>query len=100
MGQLACDDGGASGGCSAAGAINANYYCYPGTIGKADSCVESCGNGLNPYPTGSGRCDDGNNMPWDGCDSYCNVESGYTCVDNAATKSTCSEVCGDGIKIS
>jgi cysteine-rich repeat protein len=98
-GGRACDDGNvvSGDGCSAAGVIEATYYCHPGKIGAIDTCVESCGNGVNLFAAGSGRCDDGDNIPYDGCDSNCKVETGYTCT--AASPSVCTEKCGDGIDL-
>lgn len=36
-------------------------------------------------------------MPFDGCDSNCNVEPGYTCTHTGTAADTCAEPCGDGI---
>ena len=38
-------------------------------------------------------CDDGNRASGDGCDSSCQIESGYDCTGEP---STCTEICGDG----
>ncbi len=49
------------------------------------ACTSTCGDGLvlgNEQEPG--RCDDGNTLNGDGCDSTCNVEEGYECT----TKST------------
>jgi len=41
-------------------------------------------------------CDDGNLVDGDGCDSTCNTESGWYCVNTAKnSKSDCYEFCGD-----
>ncbi len=58
-----------------------------------------CGNGSI---SGSETCDDGNTLAGDGCDSTCQVESGYycngasptSCCLDANSDSTCD--CGDG----
>ena len=39
-------------------------------------------------------CDDGNDVDGDGCDASCQVELGYTCVEEP---SLCTTQCGDGI---
>jgi cysteine-rich repeat protein len=41
-------------------------------------------------------CDDGGNMPSDGCDAECAVEPGYTC---SGTRSVCTPICGDMILV-
>ena len=43
---------------------------------------------------GSEACDDGNTALFDGCSDVCAVEGGYTCVENAALKSSCSDTDG------
>lgn len=39
-------------------------------------------------------CDDGQNLPNDGCASDCQLEDGFTCTGEP---STCTPICGDGI---
>lgn len=39
-------------------------------------------------------CDDGNNLPGDGCSPLCTVEPGWGC---SGEPSTCAAVCGDGL---
>ena len=39
-------------------------------------------------------CDDGNRTSGDGCDSSCQIETGFDCLGEP---STCSEICGDGL---
>jgi cysteine-rich repeat protein len=34
-------------------------------------------------------CDDGNNIDGDGCDSYCNVETGASCDTDYITPDVC-----------
>lgn len=50
-----------------------------------------CGDGAK-HPTAE-MCDDGNQLPGDGCSAECVVESGWTCE---GSPSTCRS-CGDGI---
>lgn len=51
-----------------------------------------CGDGV----LGGGEtCDDGNDSPWDGCSSVCEIEVGYECPDGA----TCDPICGDGLTV-
>ena len=44
-------------------------------------------------------CDDGDNLPYDGCDADCNVETGFTCTSAVGGISTCTEACGDGVNL-
>lgn len=47
-----------------------------------------------------GGCDDGNMMSGDGCDNFCLVESGHTCVDDVNRLTWCAAVfpgCGNGV---
>jgi cysteine-rich repeat protein len=55
--------------------------------------VPVCGNGVVEALE---ACDDGGNMPLDGCDAECAVEDGFTC---AGTRSVCTPVCGDMILV-
>lgn len=41
------------------------------------------------------KCDDGATSNGNGCSSTCTLETGYSCED---LPSTCSPVCGDGIR--
>ncbi len=41
-------------------------------------------------------CDDGGNLPGDGCDAACAIEPGWTC---GGSPSTCSPICGDGLVV-
>jgi cysteine-rich repeat protein len=69
-----------------------------GTVGVADVCPEICGDGITYYTPGTGRCDDGNNLPYDGCSPLCYVETGYTCTYTNGGISTCTPICGDGLR--
>ena len=54
---------------------------------------------MNTRPN-SFYCDDGNTISGDGCSSTCSIEKGYKCIGaTSSTKDTCSELCGDGIRI-
>ncbi|MCC6763215.1 MAG: DUF4215 domain-containing protein [Deltaproteobacteria bacterium] len=58
-----------------------------------ESCAEPPECGDADVETDEG-CDDGNQIPGDGCSPGCEVESGWTC---GGAPSTCAPVCGDGI---
>ena len=60
----------------------------------ASTCTNLCGDGT--IDAGE-ECDDGDVQNSDGCDSSCNVETGFTCT--SANPSVCSTVCGDGIVV-
>ncbi|CAI2368117.1 unnamed protein product [Moneuplotes crassus] len=61
------------------------YQCFPA----------QCGDGY--YATGE-QCDDQNTSSGDGCSNTCQLEAGFTCTGIENT--TCTPICGDGIKIS
>lgn len=43
-------------------------------------------------------CDDGNDQDGDGCNSTCQVETGWECTGATETSpDTCSDLCGDGV---
>ena len=48
-----------------------------------DDCKEVCGDGLN---VGGNECDDGNLLSFDGCDTNCVVEVGYSCSGGSNEK--------------
>lgn len=55
-----------------------------------------CGNGM--ADPAFEFCDDGNTANNDGCNSNCEVETGYTCTASATAPSVCQMLgCGDGI---
>jgi len=63
-----------------------------------------CGNGvIDPISAIAGApdefCDDGDGMSGDGCDSRCEQEPGYTCVDSTTPPpaSVCTQTCGNGM---
>ena len=70
--------------------IDTGYVC----TGAPSACVftASCGDGTRHTIE---ECDDGNNIPFDGCSPYCKIDTGFTC--NTNTPNVCSEICGDGI---
>ena len=58
-----------------------------------DVQVVGCGSGtLDAGET----CDDGNQVPGDGCDDNCEVETGWTCTGEP---SSCVPICGDGLVV-
>ncbi|CAI2375828.1 unnamed protein product [Moneuplotes crassus] len=61
------------------------YQCFPA----------QCGDGY--YATGE-QCDDQNSSSGDGCSNTCQLEAGFACTGIENT--TCTPICGDGIKIS
>ena len=63
--------------------------------GFQSSCELECSNGNKNVTAGEG-CDDGNLDNGDGCDSTCQIEYGYRCIETAGL-STCEVHCGDGI---
>jgi cysteine-rich repeat protein len=53
-----------------------------------------CGNGLLEYSNGE-QCDDGNQLPGDGCSSMCGIEPNWNCPPCGPCIVTI--VCGDGV---
>jgi cysteine-rich repeat protein len=74
------------------------YDCQGGNPFRADQCFDKCGDGiiLASSLVSAFYCDDGNNLPGDGCGATCYIEDGYTCVSSTTAASVCIEVCGDG----
>lgn len=65
-----------------------------------DTCYDRCGDGKIMKRESSIYCDDDNSFDGDGCSGGCSVETGYTCSGGSASqKDTCSEICGDGLKM-
>ena len=77
--MVQCDDGNNldGDGYSASCIIEAGWQCSGGSPSKKDTCVETCGDGLNFYTRFT--CDSGNPHGIEGCDANCQVEKGYTC---------------------
>jgi len=59
-------------------------------------CTSACGNGKRAQ---SEECDDGNNLPGDGCSGYCKIEEGWHCTNELDKTSVCTSTCGDGIRV-
>ena len=49
-------------------------------------CVSVCGDGV---VSGTEQCDDGNNVPFDGCSATCTGETGYTCTGSPSVCVPC-----------
>ena len=66
---------------------------FPLTI---NSCIETCGDGRKFYD----ECDDGNTVSGDGCNSLCQLEQGWTCVNGSSTSpSKCYNILPSATKI-
>jgi cysteine-rich repeat protein len=100
--RYACEDGNDNeyDGCSSTCTVNEGWYCYGGSKTQEDTCYETCGDGRNyAYWYDDNSCDDGNTDANDGCDSSCNIESGYDCVNGDYDSADyCYETCGDGMR--
>ena len=71
--------------------------------------VHVCGNGIR---SSAEACDDNNTIGADGCDSLCQLESGFACTSSTqggggggdgsgvGGLDTCAAVCGDGRRVS
>ena len=65
-------------------------------FGGSDVCSEICGDGIR-LDNGRVQCDDANVESGDGCDSNCNIESGWTCSGgSSSSRDMCTETCGKG----
>ena len=97
MADEGCDDGDKNDGlgcepdCSAA---LYGWYCVNGDENNIDDCHTECDDGL--FAPETEECSDTNLANGDGCDSNCQVESGYDC-DTSEPKSICITDCGDGV---
>jgi cysteine-rich repeat protein len=63
-------------------------------------CGSTCGDGAVENHAGEEfdeQCDDGNDESYDGCDSECRIEVGWTCSSPDGVLSFCRVWCGDGI---
>ena len=77
----ACDDGNEVLGDGCDGCyIERGWRC----TGEPSICYRTCGNGQIDPPLGPDDleelCDDGNDLPGDGCDEECQIEPGWTCA--------------------
>lgn len=113
-----CDDGNtdADDGCSASCLLENGEVCEEPAECASGICdsneapalcepANSCGNGVSEGEEG---CDDGNAEPGDGCNSFCFVENGFDCFEDAQCQSAvCDQtslvpkcepanVCGNG----
>ena len=70
--------------------------CTPGTSRPTPdaACMVVCGDGQRSIGE---ACDDGNTLVDDGCDTLCDVESGWVCTETGGAASVCTESCGDGL---
>ena len=73
--------------------ISTCHSCVNGSVLINNVCLPLCGDGI--VVTGLEACDDRNHINGDGCDSTCNIESGYYCNGQPSTCQLSS--CGDGI---
>lgn len=104
-----CDDGnlGFFDGCLPNCVIEGGWGCR-GTAnafgGSFCWILPACGNGLREWniPLNAEECDDGNREDGDGCDSFCRVEPGHTCINSTlgGFDDCCADLvlCGDGIQ--
>ncbi|MBN2723033.1 MAG: DUF4215 domain-containing protein [Deltaproteobacteria bacterium] len=94
-----CDTGvsGTTDGCTDDCEIELGWSCNVSAVPTV--CYEGCGDGtLVGIETNEGRCDDGNNVPGDGCSDYCMIESGWDC-DATSGISVCTPHCGDASRV-
>lgn len=70
--------------------VGGNELCVPTVCGDADGSP-----GAPTGPEGTEQCDDGNLVPFDGCDASCQIEP---CSEQPGQGYQCDEVCGDGLK--
>lgn len=79
--------------CASAGDFTSGTLrCAADCTYDTSSCVAgACGNGT--LESGE-ACDDDNVIDGDGCDSDCDVETGWSC---SGSPSSCSAICGDGL---
>jgi cysteine-rich repeat protein len=79
--------------------VETGWNCNGGSTTTSDTWTDICADGVfrgsNPA-----KCDDGNLVDGDGCDSTWNIEIGWTwAVPVAQTASVCSSICGDGLRM-
>src|SRR5450759_1876772 len=82
---------------STGGAAGGSGQCNStSTAGCVAQYPPACGDGINNQG-GIEKCDDGNNVPGDGCNGVCKVEPNWTCPpDIRQGPCTRNIVCGDG----
>ena len=91
----ACDNGNAEG-CSQNCQVDLGWKChsfigYPSVCERVDDTL--CGNGLRDLGE---NCDDGDTDNGDGCDEYCQVESGFFCPVSYLCFLLSGNQCGNG----
>lgn len=60
---------------------------------SGSTCVDLCGDGVNPLINSTTYCDDGNPTNGDGCSTTCAVEANFGCFNPPnILKSVCSPV--------
>lgn len=97
VGNENCDDGTSNAlvhckaGCLS-GPID-GYVCSGGSATVKDTCTTVCGDG---FFKGTEACDDGNIIPYDGCNQLCQKEAEWTLVQTTDTVTSVTEICGDG----
>ena len=80
--------------------IKSGYSCYGGNITTTD-VWQKWGNGFKPSNLGPTAWDDNNTVSGDGCSSTCVIEAGWRWNPNSdSSKDICTEICGDGLKMS
>lgn len=106
-----CDDNNTVGGdgCSSScDAVELGFGCFSsnqadgGTgVGGLDTCFPICGDGRRViFGSKAEGCDDNNTASGDGCDVFCQVETGYVCSGGSFNdQDTCTAICGDGKRV-
>ena len=102
LGALGCDDGNTvdGDGCNGSGAVEDGWLCTQQGVafGGRDQCEEVCGDGKDTWGIKmANRCDDGNNIPGDGCSSSCYIEPGFKKYQSSNGTLFVREICGEGI---
>jgi cysteine-rich repeat protein len=89
------EDGGEGGGAATGGGTGGGGATDSGTGGgNTNDGGADCGNGVRE---GAEACDDGANLPGDGCSGTCGVEQGWFCpFPPPMQPSQCVPSCGDG----
>jgi cysteine-rich repeat protein len=91
-GTAVCGDGILATTCEVCDAGAGNSDTTPDAC-RTDCRLPTCGDGV----TDAGeQCDDGNLASCDGCDGFCDTETGTVCGDGLAAPLGCPEQCDDG----
>ncbi len=92
--------------------IDGGYDCMYSDFWQRDACNEICGDAFRMHPgvytyndmytpnywnyLNGNQCDDGQQIPGDGCDPKCRIERGWICNGGIATEpDICNPMCGD-----